>query len=181
MWISSKTDFSIFELDELFWFLKRKELTKTRENTYVMTMMSRIPRQIVVFFVDNSVKSSELQKIVDSVPAAKEYCTDGCLTYLDVVFSGKHIRNVRNKKDTHDIESTNADLRHYVPGLARRSRCFYRSEETLVAVLSVFFDAFNKFGEAKLKRQIPVKHKSSCPSKHLHKYRDTPFSLLDFL
>lgn len=180
MWISKETDFGTFELDELFWFIKQKGKTKTRENIYIMTMMSRIPRQIVGFTVDNSVKSRVLQEMVDSVATAEEYCTDGCLTYLDVIFGGKHTRNVRNKKDTHDIESTNADLRHYVPGLARRSRCFYRSEETLVAVLSVFFDALNKFGEAKLRFQIPVRHKTHS-SKHLHKYRDTPFSLLDFL
>lgn len=181
VWISKETDFTTFELDELFWFLKRKGMTKTRENIYIMTMISRIPRQIVGFRVDSSIKSSVLQEMVDSVPTAENYCTDGCLTYLDVVFGGKHVRNVHNKKDTHDIESTNSDVRHYVPGLARRSRCFYRSMETLDAVLSVFFDALNKFGEAKLKYQIPVMHKSSSPSKHLHKFRDTPFSLLDFL
>ena len=181
MWISKATEFGTFELDELYWFIKRKEMTKTRENTYVITMISRIPRQIVGFNVDSSVKSRVLQEMVDSVPAAEEYCTDGCMTYLDVIFGGKHIRNIRNKKDTHNIESTNADLRHYLPGLARRSRCFYRSLETLEAVLSVFLDAYNKFGEAKQKYQIPVRHKSPYPAKHLHKYRDTPFSLLDFL
>jgi len=181
VWISKETKFDTFEMDELYWFINRKEMTKTRENTYVMTMISRAPRQIVGFDVDNSVKSKVLQNIVDSVPAAEEYCTDGCLTYLDVIFGGKHIRNVRNKKDTHNIEGTNADLRHYLPGLARRSRCFYRSVETLEAVLSVFIDAYNRFGEAKLKYQIPVHHKSPCQSKHLHKYRDVPFSILDFL
>ena len=179
MWISQKTEFEVFELDELYWFLKRKERTETRENTYIMTMISRFPRQIVGFDVDNSVKSSVLQKIVDSVPPAEKYCTDGCLTYLDVVYSGKHIRNPYNKNDTHNIESINADLRHYIPGLARRSRCFYRSQETLEAVLSLFIDAYNKYGEAKLKHQIPVTHKSK--NKYFHKYRDMPFSILNFL
>jgi hypothetical protein len=146
-----------------------------------MTMMSRIPRQIAGFDVDNSVKSNVLQTIVDSVPAAEKYCTDGCPTYMDVVFGGKHIRNVKDKKDTHNIESTNADLRHYIPGLARRSRCFFRSKETLKAVLSVFINAYNKYGEAKLKYRKPVKHKSPNPSKHLHEFRDTPFSILDYL
>jgi len=168
-------------MDELYWFLKRKERTETRENTYIMTMISRLPRQIVGLGVDNAVKSSVLQRIVDSAPTAKKYCTYGCLTYLNVDFGGKHKRNPHSKKDTHNIESTNADLRHYLPGLARRSRCFYRTQETLEAVLSVFIDAYNKFGEAKLKYQIPVKHKSQTPNKYLHKYRDVPFSILDFL
>jgi hypothetical protein len=146
-----------------------------------MTMMSRIPRQIAGFDVDNSVKSSVLQMIVDSVPTAEKYCTDGCPTYMNVIFGGKHICNVNDKKDTHNIESTNADLRHYISGLARRSRCFFRSKETLKAVLSVFIDAYNKYGEAKLKYRVPVKHKLPNPSKHLHEYRDLSFSLLDFL
>lgn len=181
MWISQETEFTVFELDEIYWFLHQKERTETRENTYIMTMISRFPRQIVGFRVDQSVNSTALQKIVDSVPSAENYCTDGCLIYLDVDFGGKHIRNSHNKTDTHTIESTNADLRHYIPGLARRSRCFYRKQETLEAVLSVFIDAYNKYGEAKQKYQIPVNHKSINPSKHLHKYNDIPFSVIDFL
>jgi len=40
-----------FELDELYWFVGEKPHTETRENTYVMTMVSRLPRQIVGFDV----------------------------------------------------------------------------------------------------------------------------------
>jgi len=181
VWISQKTNLNTYEMDELYWFLNSKERTKTRENTYIMTMISRFPRQIVGFCVDNSVKSSMLQTIVDSAPTAERYCTDGCLTYLDVIFGGKHKRNPHNKKDTHNIESTNADLRHYIPGLARRSRCFYRKQETLEAVLAVFIDVYNKLEKQKLKYQISVKHKSQNPNKYLHKYRDVPFSILNFL
>ena len=181
MWISPDTDFGTFELDEVYWYLRWKERTKTRENTYIMTMISREPRQIIGFAVDSSIKSRTLQSMVDSVPAAERYCTDGCPVYLDVIFGGKHIRNIDNKKDTHNIESTNADLRDYISGLARCSRCFYRKTETLVAVLAVFINAYNKFGHAKLKYRVPVIHKSPFPNKHLHKYRDTPFCLLDFL
>jgi len=51
------------------------------------------------------------------------------------------------------VESINADLRHYIPGLRRRSRIFYRTLETFQAVLSVFVDAYNKFGDYKLNRK----------------------------
>ena len=53
-------------------------------------------------------------------------------------------------------------------------------KETLEAVLSVFIDAYNKFGEAKEKYKIPVEHRTTN-TKHLHKYRERPFSVLDFL
>ena len=93
----------------------------------------------------------------------------------------KHIRNIHNKNDTFTVEGINADIRHYIPVFARRSRCFCRKIETLEAVFGVFVDAYNKFGEAKLKYRVPTNHKSQSPKKHLHKYRDLPFSHLDFL
>lgn len=171
MWISPSTEFDTFELDELYWFTERKSRAENRANVFIMTMISRNPRQIVGFAVDKSVNSVRIQDMVDSVEAADKYCTDGCQVYRNVIFGGRHMQNFRDKKDTHLIESTNADLRSYISGLARRSRCFYRSIETLEAVLSVFVDAYNKFGEAKQKHRAYSKQK----------YYDPPFSILDFL
>ena len=168
-------------MDELYWFVGRKGKSETRENVYVMTMISREPRQIVGFSVARDKSRERIQGIVDSAPDVEKYYTDGYLGYIDVAYPGQHIRNVHNKNDTFTVEGINADIRHYVPVLARRSRCFCRRMETLDAVLSVFIDAYNKFGEAKLKCRIPSHHKSDNPDKHLHKYRDLPFSFLDFL
>jgi len=181
LWISAQTNTENFELDELYWFINKKAETETRENAYVMTMVSREPRQILSFDVQLDKTSVRLQGVVDNAEYAQNYCTDGYVGYLDVVFPGKHIRNVHNKRDTHIAESINADLRHYISGLARRNRCFYRSLDTLRAVLEVFIDAYNKYGEAKLKYRVPVTHKSSTTAKHLHKFRDLPFSFLDYL
>jgi len=47
--------------------------------------------------------------------------------YIDIVYPGRHKRNVRDKRDTYTVEGVNADLRHYIPILARRSRCFARN------------------------------------------------------
>ena len=180
MWISDETAREIFELDELYWYTERKSESETRENVYVMTMVSREPRQVVGFAVAEDKCSERIQEIVDSAPEAKRYCTDGYSGYLDVIFPGRHIRNVNNKKDTFTVEGINADVRHYIPVLARRSRCFCRSIETLEAVLAVFIDAYNKFGDKKLKYRIPTTHKTQNHAKHLHKYRDLPFSHLNF-
>lgn len=46
-----ENNYQIMELDELYWFIGQKGTNKTRENTYVMTMASRSPRQIVGFDV----------------------------------------------------------------------------------------------------------------------------------
>jgi len=168
-------------MDEIYWFINKKERSKTRENTYIMTMISREPRQIAGFDVQFDKGAFRLQGIVDKAPEAENYSTDGNVSYLDVIFPGTHIRNVRNKRDTHIIEGINADLRHYISGLARRSRCFFRSLETLQAVLQVFINAYNKYGEAKLIYRVPANHKDCANTKGLHKYQDLPFCILDFL
>jgi IS1 family transposase len=115
-----------------------------------MTMLSREPRQIVAYAVDNSVNAALIQKMVDHTIQAKRYYTDGGSGYLGVDFIGRHARNRRDKSDTHNIEGSNADIRHHIAGLRRRSRCFFRSMDTLMAVLSIFVYAYNKFGEAKM-------------------------------
>ena len=170
-----------YELDELYWFIKKKPNTETRENVYLMTMTSSSPRQIVGFEVQRDKSAVHIQSIVDSAPWAKEYCTDGYFGYLDVVYPGKHTRNIRDKSNTHNVESINADLRHYIPVLARRSRCFCRKPETLQAVIEIFVDAYNKFGEAKMKYRKPTVHKSENTGKHLHNHRDLPFAIIDFI
>ena len=132
-------------------------------------MISRNPRQIVGFDVANDKAPDRIQAIVDSAFDAPKYCTNGYLGYVDVAYPGKHIRNVRDKSNTYTVEGINADLRHYIPVLARRSRCFARKLETLYAVIDVFVEAYNRFGIAK------------------HKYRqvrergEVPFSVVDFL
>lgn len=126
-------------MDELYWFLEYKPRTETRENVYIMTMVSREPRQIVGYRVSPNKAAGTIQQMVDAAPAANQYCTDGYFGYLDVIFPGKHIFNIHSKKDTFTVEGVNADLRHYIPTLARRSRCFPRKLENLQAVFPSLF------------------------------------------
>ena len=160
-----------FEIDELYHFVERKGTGETRENTYVIAMVSRLPRQIVRIDAAFDKSPKRIQALVDGAPEAEKYCTDGYLGYIDVVYPGKHIRNIHDKKDTCGVESVNADLRHYIPILRRRSRCFPRSLGTLNAVLEVFADAYNAFGIAKMK----FRHGRDPNA------RELPFSVLDFI
>lgn len=89
------------------------------QGMYVITMVSRLPRQIVGFDVAFDKAPERIQKIVNESPDAEYYCADGYLGYIDVVYRGKHIRNARDKNDTFTVESINADLRHYIPILCR--------------------------------------------------------------
>ncbi len=153
----------------MYWFLEYKPHTETRENVYIMTMVSREPRQIVGHVVSRDKSSKTIQEMVDTASEAESYCTDGYFGYLDVVFPGKHIFNVHNKNDTFTVEGVNADLRHYIPTLARRSRCFPRKLENLQAVLAVFVRAYNRFGIEK--ERFRSRYHMASP----------PFSLFDFL
>jgi IS1 family transposase len=157
------------ELDELYWFIERKPRTETRENVYIMTIVSRQPRQLVGYCVSYDKSSATIQEMVDASPSSEKYHTDGYVAYVDVIYPGKHIQNIRDKSETYTVEGVNADLRHYIPVLARRSRCFARSLETLRAVMDVFVDAYNRFGQAKFK------YRQTRPS------REVPFSIMDFL
>lgn len=169
--IKNNCECDILELDELYWFIGEKPKTLTRENTYIMTMVSREPRQIVGFDVAFDKSSERIQSIVDNAPWAEYYCTDGYNGYVDVIYPGKHVRNIHDKSNTFTVEGVNADLRHYIPILKRRSRCFPRKLETLKAVLEVFVRAYNDFGIAKMKFRQNRNSKS----------RELPFSVLDFL
>jgi IS1 family transposase len=164
-----ETNYHILELDELYWFVERKPRTQTRENVYVMTMVSREPRQIVGFDAAFDKSPERIQAIVEGAPEAKAYFSDGWNGYRDVVYPGRYVQNVHNKNDTFTVEGVNADLRCYIPILARRSRCFARKLETLRAVLEVFVDAYNKFGAAKMRWRAT------------HDKGEVPFSLLNFI
>ena len=181
MWTSKFTQNDVFEMDELFHFTKKRPRTKTRENMYVIPLISRTPRQIVSFGVEKTKTAKVFQKIVDIAPPAKQYNTDGNFTYMDVVFPGTHRRNDWDKKDTCRIESVNSDLRHYIPGLRRRSKCFYRSLATLRAILSIFVNAYNKFGEAKLIHRERLLRQYGPLALNWNHYKDPPFSLFDFV
>ena len=181
VWISPKTETSSYQLDELWHFVSRRPRTETHENIYVMTMISENPRQIVGFMASHTKTAVEIQEIVDSAPAVDKYFTDGNYTYCDVLYPVEHIRNSWDKSDTHDVESINSDLRTYLAGLRRRSRCFYRKLETLNAVLALLVNAYNKFGEYKQRYRQPVVHRTDPTGRHLHKFRDLGLGIMDFV
>jgi hypothetical protein len=83
------------------------------------------------------------------------------------------------KSQTYTVEGVNAGLRRYLPGVARRSRCFHRRLDTLVAVMGLFAVAYNRFGEYKSKHQVQTTHKPTSNSR-LHRHAGFPLALIDF-
>jgi len=84
-------------------------------------------------------------------------------TYLALLYHpGIHI-TLPNKSQTYRVEGNNAELRHYLARLARRSRCFSRSLTVLWQAVKVFVYAWNR-------RQL-----------YRHAYPIYPAHLMDFL
>ena len=83
----------IYELDELYWFVRQKSNKETKENIYVITMDNRNSRQIVGFDVTYHNTAKSIQDIVDSAPYAENYAVDGYNAYLDVITPAPNTRN----------------------------------------------------------------------------------------
>lgn len=144
-----------------------------------MTAVTRDMRQIGGYKAATSNGSKEIQEVVDIAPRAEAYHSDGWAAYKSVNYCTEHHAHL-DKSETYTVEGVNADLRQYIPGFARRSRCFYRSIETMQAVLAVFVRAFNKFALEKHKVRRLAKHKPTTFSR-VHKWQDVPCALIDFI
>ena len=68
-----------------------------------------------------------------------------------------------DKSETYSVEGDNAELRHYLARLARRSRCFSRCKIALTRAVKLFILAFNR-------RQL-----------YKQKYPQYPTDLIDFI
>ena len=170
------------EIDELYHFVARKARTETKENIYVIAVVSREPRQFLGLIASRNKSPETIEQLVWKSPHAEKYFADGYLGYREVFYPGQFKQNNHSKNDTYTVEGANADLRCYIPTLQRKSRCFPRKIENLNAVLKLFAYAYNLFGQWKSKYcRIPVKHKSPSPNKKFRKFRYPNRSHLDFL
>lgn len=104
-----------------------------------------------------------LQQVVDEAPKARWYYSDGFDLYAGLWYHWGRYELSAGKADTYSVEADNAELRHYLARLARRSRCFSRCPYALECALRVFVYCFNR-------RQL---HKQRFPTYPAH--------LIDFL
>jgi insertion element IS1 protein InsB len=64
------------------------------------------------------------------------YATDNWKVYHQVIPRDKHIIG---KMYTQGIESLNSRIRHYLAGFARRSKDYFKSEQTMLGSLALLF------------------------------------------
>ncbi len=81
--------------------------------------------------------------MVDEVPKAKAYFSDGWDAYALLWYHSGCYQVSMGKSDTYPVEAGNAESRHYLARLARLSRCFSRCPHALECALRLFVYCFN--------------------------------------
>ena len=118
-----------------------------------MTAVDRATRCIVGWDVVWERTPEALQAVVDQGSRAEYYYSDQWPLYqLLVYYPGKHTVS-DGKADTFSVEGDNADLRHYLARLVRRSRCFSRCIRALWNAVKLFVHCYNQ--RQLLKRAYP--------------------------
>ena len=83
-----------------------------------------------------------MQAVIDSAPHAKSYFSDAFNTYRELCWWGKH-QAMYDKSETYSVEGDNAELRHYLARLVRKSRCFSKCLKALRRAVELFVWCWN--------------------------------------
>jgi IS1 family transposase len=110
----------------------------------VITQVDRATRCIVGWDVVWDRTTDIMQAMLDRSPQAAVYYSDDFSTYHALVYyPGTHCVR-RDKSQTYSVEADNAELRHYLARLGRKSRCFSRSIQALWRSIKLFVFAWNR-------------------------------------
>ncbi len=85
-----------------------------------------------------------LQALLDHGPQASHYYSDAYTLYQSLVYYPGDHQALADKSQTYAVEADNAELRHYLARLARRSRCFSRCIDALRQAIKLFVFAWNR-------------------------------------
>lgn len=118
-------------------------LSGQKNRVYVMTLVDRRTSCILAWAVETERSEAYLQQLVDTAPAAAYYFSDLFATYRNLIYSPGRYTPMPDKSETYRVEGDNAEMRHYLARLARRSRCFSRSIHALRHAMQLFTFAWN--------------------------------------
>jgi len=115
-------------------------------------VVDRATRCVLSWDVVPERTSEALQACLERSPQARQYYSDAFPVY-DTLYYGAPYELRPDKLETYSVEAVNADLRHYLKRLARKSRCFSRRLYSLIQNLRLFVYCYNHRQLAK--RQYP--------------------------
>src|SRR5829696_5069327 len=99
-------------------------LLATKSSIYILTLVDRTTRCLLGWAVVWERTQEAIQQLVDEAPKAKWYYSDGFDAYAHLWYHFGRYEVSEGKSDTYSVEADNAELRHYLARLARKSRCF---------------------------------------------------------
>ena len=106
-------------------------------------MVDRKTRCILSWAVVYVRTQKVIQLMIDNAPKAKWYYSDGFDAYKWLWYHLGRYEVSEGKSETYSVEGDNAELRHYLARLTRKSRCFSRCPYALECALRLFVYAFN--------------------------------------
>jgi IS1 family transposase len=109
-----------------------------------MTLVDRHSSCILAWRVDWERSEALLQAMVDEAPQARYYYSDLFATYRNLVYAPGIHTPMPDKTETSRVEGLNAELRHYLARLARKSRCFSRCIQALRRAVKLFVYHWNR-------------------------------------
>jgi insertion element IS1 protein InsB len=109
-----------------------------------MTLVDRRTSCIVAWSVGQERSEAVLQALVDAAPQARFYYSDLFATYRALLYTPGIHTPMPDKSETYRVEGVNAELRHYLARLARKSRCFSRCIQALRRAIKLFVFAWNR-------------------------------------
>ncbi|HZO91942.1 MAG TPA: hypothetical protein VFB38_26735 [Chthonomonadaceae bacterium] len=84
-----------------------------------------------------------MQPILDRAKGATHDFSDGLETYRTLLYATGQHQVAPGKSQTYSVEGDNADLRHYLARLHKKSRCFSRCPKALWRAVWLFVYAYN--------------------------------------
>jgi len=90
-----------------------------------------------------------LQAVVGAAPPARHYFSDGFNGCPGLLYAPGVHAVAPGKSEMFSVEGDNAELRHYLARLARKSRCFSRCLWALTRAVALFVYAWNRRQRAK--------------------------------
>lgn len=108
-----------------------------------MTLVDRRTRCFLAIEAVQERSQAVAQQQVNQSPAG-QYYSDRYYLYESLTYRrGPHL-SLADKSETYSVEGDNAELRHYLTRLVRRSRCFSRCLVWLNRHLKAFAHAWNR-------------------------------------
>lgn len=99
---------------------------------------------IVGWSVTQQRNETTLQTLLDESPQAVWYYSDLLSTYQSLLYTSGTHTPMPDKSQTFRVEGVNAELRHYLARLRRRTRCFSKCIQALALCVKLFVFAWNR-------------------------------------